>query len=127
MPGIKPALGPTGGIKDNLAGAVAYTFIGAVIFLLAKRLKRNRFIRFHSFQCIFLVAAVAVIAVVLRLLFSLLVLIPALGQLLILLISLIGLIACLILWTVLVVKALLGEAFKLPFIGDLAEKQTIRP
>jgi uncharacterized membrane protein len=30
---------------------------------------------------------------------------------------------CLILWIVLIVKALQGEAFKVPFIGDLAEKQ----
>jgi uncharacterized membrane protein len=120
----KPGTGKTGGISDNIAGALAYiTIIPAIIFLLVEPLKRNRFIRFHAFQCIFLVVAGLLLGIVLRLGFTILLLIPVLGQLLVLLISMILSIGCLILWIVLIVKALQGELFKVPFIGDLAEKQ----
>jgi len=51
-----------------------------------------------------------------------LLIIPFLGHLLALLISgLIGF-AAFVIWLVLVVKALQGETFKLPWIGKLAEK-----
>jgi uncharacterized membrane protein len=122
--GASPVLGTTGGISDNIAGALAYvTIIPAIIFLLVEPFKRNRFIRFHAFQCIFLVLVGLVLGIVLRLGFAILLLVPVLGQLMVLLISMIISIGCLILWIVLIVKALQGEMFKVPFIGDLAEKQ----
>jgi uncharacterized membrane protein len=119
----QPVLGTTGGIRDNIAGALAYfTFIPAIVFLLAEPFKKNRFIRFHSFQSIFLSIAAVVAGLALKLVFLILSLIP-LGHLLLLLISVIVVLGCLILWLVLMVKALQGERFKLPLIGDLAERQ----
>jgi uncharacterized membrane protein len=119
----QPALGTTGGIRDSIAGALAYfTFIPAIVFLLAEPFKKNRFIRFHSFQSIFLTIAAIVAGLALKLVFLILALIP-LGHLLLLLISAIVFLGCLILWLVLMVKALQGELFKLPLIGDLAERQ----
>jgi uncharacterized membrane protein len=119
----QPVLGTTGGIRDSIAGALAYfTFIPAIVFLLAEPFKKNRFIRFHSFQSIFLTIAAVVAGLALKLVFLILSLIP-LGHLLLLLISAIVFLGCLILWFVLMVKALQGELFKLPLIGDLAERQ----
>ena len=88
------------------------TFIPAIIFLLLEPYSRNRFIRFHSFQCIFLSVALFVIHIVLMF-------IPIIGWLISLFVSL----GALVLWIVLLIKAYQGQKFKVPFIGDLAEKQ----
>lgn len=111
------------GRKDNLIAAAAYlTILPAVFFVLSERLKRNRFIRFHSFQSIFLTLAAIVAAIAMRLLYALLVLIPVLGYLLAWLATAVLVLGWVILWLVLVVKALQGETFRLPWIGSLAER-----
>jgi len=120
----QPVLGTTGGIRDNIAAALAYlTFIPAIVFLVVEPFKKNRFIRFHSFQSIFLTLAAVAGGLVLKLVFLVLSLIPLLGHLLLLLISVIVFLGCVILWLVLVVKALQGEMFRLPLIGELAQRQ----
>ena len=102
-----------GGLQDNVAGMLAYfTIIPAILFLLIEPYNKNKFIRFHAFQCLFLAAAIFVVNVVLTF-------IPILGWIISMLLSL----ACLALWILLVVKAYQGQKFKLPVIGDLAEKQ----
>jgi uncharacterized membrane protein len=122
--GSPPVLGTTGGLNDKLAGMLAYvTFIPAIVFLLIEPFKKNRFIRFHAFQCLFLWAALVVLSVVLRLAFFVLFLIPILGHLLWLVVWLVLSVGCFILWVVLLVKAFQGEMFKLPVIGDWAERQ----
>jgi uncharacterized membrane protein len=101
------------GMPDNLAGMLAYvTFIPAIIFLVMAPYNRSSFIRFHSFQCIFFTVALFVIHLVLRF-------IPVIGWIVSLLVSLVAL----VLWILLLVKAYQGQRFKLPLIGDLAEKQ----
>ena len=120
----QPVLGTTGGIRDNAAAALAYlTFIPAIVFLVVEPFKKNRLIRFHSFQSIFLTLAAVAAGLVLKLVFLVLSLIPLLGHLLLLLISVIVFLGCVILWLVLVVKALQGEMFRLPLIGELAQRQ----
>jgi uncharacterized membrane protein len=111
------------GPKDNLIAAVAYlTFIPAIFFVLLEAFKHNRFVRFHSFQSIFLTLAAILSAIAMRILYSLLALIPVAGYLLAWLVSAVLLLGWVILWLVLLVKALQGETFKLPWIGNLAEK-----
>ncbi len=111
----RPVIGKTGIFADNLAGSLAYlTFIPAVIFLLREPYKSNRFIRFHSWQSVLLTIAVVLLGV---LSFS------ALGHLIVLLACSIAFVGCVILWLLLMVKALQGEMFKLPGIGNIAEKQ----
>ncbi|HXM61675.1 MAG TPA: zinc-ribbon domain-containing protein [Terriglobales bacterium] len=111
------------GAGDNLLAALAYiTFIPAVVFVLIEPLKRNRFIRFHSFQSIFLAVATIVVAIALRILYSVLAVIPVVGYLLGWLALAVVPLGWVILWLVLVVKALQGATFKLPVIGTLAEK-----
>lgn len=108
-----------GGLTENVAGALAYvTIIPAIVFLVLEPYNRNKFIKFHSFQCIF--AAVAWIA--LWIVLSIIAHIPLLGWLTILIWPLVGL-AGFVVWLVLVLKAFQGQMFKLPVIGDMAEKQ----
>lgn len=116
------AVGNTGFLKENVAGALAYfTFIPALLFLGIMPFKRNHFVRFHSFQSIYLLITGLLVAMVMRLAFPLLALIPWLGYLLAWLAALLVLLAWVMLWAVAVVKALQGELFKLPIIGGFAE------
>jgi uncharacterized membrane protein len=109
--------------EDTFLAALAYvTCIPAIFFVLVEPFKRNRFVRFHSFQSIFLAVATVLVAVVMRILYSIFVLIPVIGFLLAWLASAVLLLGWAILWLVLLVKTLQGETFKLPWIGNLAEK-----
>ncbi|HTC47458.1 MAG TPA: hypothetical protein VK722_09065 [Candidatus Aquilonibacter sp.] len=107
------------GLADNVAGMLAYvTFIPAIIFLVTAPYNQSRFIRFHSFQSIFFCVAVFVIQVGL----SFLTVVPFLILLTAPLHMLVAL-GALIVWIILLLKANQGLMFKLPVIGDLAEKQ----
>jgi uncharacterized membrane protein len=109
--------------QDNLIAALAYvTFIPASIFVLIEPFKRNRFVRFHAFQSIFLTVATILAAIAMRILYSVLTVIPVVGYLLAWLVIPVALLGVGILWVVLLVKALQGETFKLPLIGNLAER-----
>ncbi len=108
---------PATPIAENVAGMLAYfTIIPAIIFLLIEPYNRNRFVRFHSFQCLFTAAALLVLQIVLSI-FVYIIPVLMFG-----LSGLVGL-AELALWILLVVKAYQHEMFKLPIVGDLAEKQ----
>jgi uncharacterized membrane protein len=108
---------PATPIAENVAGMLAYfTIIPAIIFLLIEPYNRNRFVRFHSFQCLFTCAALIVLHIVLSF-FSYIIPVLMFGVY-----GLLGL-AELALWILLVVKAYQHEMFKLPIVGDLAEKQ----
>jgi uncharacterized membrane protein len=101
------------GLSDNAAGALAYiTFIPAIIFLIVEPFNKNSYVRFHSWQSIFLGIAAFAVNVVLTV-------VPVLGWVLVPFVNL----AFLIIWIFVLLKALNGLRYKLPFIGDLAEKQ----
>jgi uncharacterized membrane protein len=113
------AEGQVGGLTENVAGALAYvTIIPAVLFLIIEPYNKNRFVRFHAFQSIFFHVAWIVLWVGLGIFGHL----PLLGWASLLLWPLIGL-AGFVLWLVLGFKAYQGQKFKLPIIGDMAEKQ----
>jgi len=100
------------GLSDNAAGALAYvTIIPAIIFLIVEPYNKNSYIRFHSWQSIFLNIVAIVIGFIN--------IIPILGQL----IFLVGMLILFVAWIIVLLKALKGERFKLPLIGDLAERQ----
>ena len=108
-----------GGLEDNVAGALAYvTIIPAIVFLVLEPYNRKRFIRFHSFQCLFFAVAWTVLWIGL----SIIAHIPFLGWMTILIWPLVSLVGFVI-WLILVLKAFQGQMFKLPVIGDMAEKQ----
>jgi uncharacterized membrane protein len=118
-PVARPSAAASGGLPDNVAGMLAYvTIIPAIIFLVIEPYNRSRFVRFHSFQCIFFHIAWTALWIVLNIVAH----IPLLGWLTILIWPLIGL-AGFVIWLVLLLKANQGQMWKLPYIGDLAEKQ----
>jgi uncharacterized membrane protein len=100
------------GLTDNNAAGLAYvTIIPAIIFLVVAPYNQKPLIRFHAWQSIFL--NIALFAV------SFINVIPFLGQI----IFLVGFLILFVAWVIVLMKALKGERYKLPFIGDLAEKQ----
>ncbi len=118
-PGAAAVAAPASGLTDNLAGLLAYvTIIPPIIFLVMEPYNRNRFIRFHSFQCIFFCVAMIAISIGL----TILGLIPFIGLLLLPVHLVFGL-GVFALWIILMLKAYQGQKWKLPVIGDMAEKQ----
>jgi len=118
-PPAPQASASVGGMTDNVAGMLAYvTIIPAIIFLVIEPYNKNRFVRFHSFQNLFF----AVAWIVLWIALSIVAHIPILGWLTILIWPLVGL-AGLVIWIILLLKANQGQMYKLPVIGDMAEKQ----
>ncbi|HLD56636.1 MAG TPA: DUF4870 domain-containing protein [Candidatus Omnitrophota bacterium] len=101
------------GIKPNIAALLAYLlgFISGLVFLLIE--KKNKFVRFHAMQSIVVFGAIFVAQWVLTL-------IPVLGILASGLLSIFGV----GLWIVLMVKAYQGDKFKLPWAGEIAEKNS---
>jgi|HubBroStandDraft_6_1064221.scaffolds.fasta_scaffold30673_3 uncharacterized membrane protein len=112
------------GLTDNVAGMLAYiTCIPAIIFLVTEPFNKNRFVRFHSFQSIFLCVAAFVAWVALVIISKVLRIIPILGHLVAILLWMVLDLGLLIVWVILLIKANQGLMYKLPVIGDMAEKQ----
>ena len=101
------------GLDENVAGLLCYVlgWISGVIFLLIE--PENKFVRFHAIQSIYVFGALTIAAIVI-------VWIPIIGSVLGWLISALGF----IMWIVLMVKAVQGNKYKLPWAGDFAEKKS---
>lgn len=109
----KPSTGgQVGGLDVNVAAALSYFLIIAVIWLVMEPYNKNRFIKFHSIQAI----GLAVISMGLSIVLSM---IPILGWILLFFLPLVIFVAAVLC----AVKAYQNEWFKLPWIGDFAEKQ----
>jgi len=110
---------PQTGLSDNAASGIAYiTFIPAIIFLATAPYNQKPLIRFHSWQSIFLTLAYIVVHVGFLIIYR----IPFFGLLMIPLRMLVGL-GFFILWLIVIIKTFNGQMFKIPVIGDFAEKQ----
>jgi uncharacterized membrane protein len=106
------------GSRQALLGTLAYvTALPAVLFLAVPTLRKDSFVRFHCWQSIFFALATLIVALLMRFFFSLLALLPGVGFLLACLVVGVVLIGLVILWIVLVVKAALGQIYRLPWIG----------
>jgi uncharacterized membrane protein len=110
------------GLSDNAAGAIAYlTVIPAIIFLVVAPFNKNSYVRFHAFQCIFLCVAAIVLDIAFGIVLSILTMMMPLAFFGVFLWPIVNLI-----WLVVVilciVNAYQGKRFKLPIIGNLAEK-----
>jgi uncharacterized membrane protein len=111
--------GTSTGLADNVAGMLAYvTIIPAIVFLLIEPYNKRRFVRFHAFQSIFLWVACVAAGIGI----SMLGILPVIRWLALLLWPLLALVE-LVVWLLCLVKAYQGQMYKLPIIGDLAEKQ----
>ena len=98
-------------LEENVEGALCYIlfFVTGIIFYVLE--KDNKFVKFHAMQAILVFLPAWIIVILLGW-------IPILGWIIA------GLIALLtvILWLILMLKAYNGEKFKLPIVGDIAEK-----
>jgi len=115
-------LGPTTlNMEPNVAAGLSYlTWIAGLIFFLME--KQNRFVRFHAMQEMLLTAAWIIVQIVLSIIFGILGSISVTLALISTPISsLIGL-AAFVLWVICIVNAFQGKYFKIPFIGDYAER-----
>ena len=115
--GEKQELGTTDtGIKPNIEALLAYLlgFVTGLIFLLIE--KNNKFVRFHAMQSTLVFGGIILLYIVLAL-------VPIIGWLILVVLSAILPLVSFILWLVLMWKAYNGERYKLPYFGNLAEKQ----
>jgi uncharacterized membrane protein len=107
------------GMQPNIAAGLSYVLgwlTGLIFFLLEKQ---NRFVRFHAMQSILFFGGLTVIRILLGVIgaFG----IPFLGLftgLIGLLVAIVGLVG----WIVLMINGFQGKYFKLPIVGDYAEK-----
>ncbi|MGI6318748.1 MAG: DUF4870 domain-containing protein [Dethiobacteria bacterium] len=101
------------GMDANLAALLSYLlgFITGIVFFILE--KDSKYVKFHAMQSILVSVAIMIVNFILGL-------IPILGWILAFLIS----VASIILWIVLMIKAYKYTWFKLPVIGEIAEKQS---
>ena len=95
-------------IDENIESVLCYAFgfFSGILFLLIE--KENKSVRFHAMQSLMVFGAIFLVSFV-----------PVLGWI----VSAFLVPLSLVLWVFLMYKAYQGEKFKLPVIGDLAEKQ----
>jgi len=100
------------GLARNIAGLLCYVggWISGIVFLVIE--KRSKFVKFHAWQSIM---TFGVLNVIYLILFS----IPIIGWVIGWIISVLGL----VLWIILMIQAGTGKMWKLPWVGDWAEKQ----
>jgi len=102
-------------LEENTAGALCYVlgWITGIIFYILE--KENKTVRFHALQSIIVFLPLTIIVGILQ---GILLFIPFIGW------AISGLMGLLmfILWLILMLKAYRGEKFKLPIVGDIAEK-----
>ncbi len=103
------------GLDENITGLLCYAlgFITGILFLALE--KENKFIRFHAMQSLATFLPLFIIVTAIGW-------VPIIGWIISILITPLGL----ILWLLLMYKAFKGERFKLPIVGDFAEKQIIK-
>lgn len=118
-PAAQPA---AGGLTENVASALCYVLglITGIVFLVLAPYNQNKTVRFHAFQAIFFHVAFIALIIVETILGMML---PWALNALISLLTLVIWLGSIAVWVLLIVKAYQGQKFKLPVIGDLAEKQ----
>jgi len=118
------------GLDENIAALLAYVFgwVSGLVFFLME--KDSKLVRFHAMQSILFCVLFAVLGIALWVVTFLFLLVGAMlpdimGSLLALLGTFIWLVfsvALLIAWILCLVRAYQGQFFKLPAIGNMAEK-----
>ena len=112
------------GLADSTAGALSYiTFVPAIVFLFLAPYSSSSYVRFHAWQSIFLNVAAFVINIVLSMLVALTFFMGPIAFYALIR----GIwIVWILLWILCVVQAVNGKRFKLPIIGNIAEKLAAR-
>lgn len=104
--------GSSTGLNSNIAAVLAYLFgcISGIALLVVER--HDRYVRFHAMQSTLTFLALLVAALITGSL-------PVAGRLLTGLLTF----AAGVVWLVLMFKAFTGQRYKLPYIGEIAERQ----
>ncbi len=111
--------GSSGGLAPNIAALLGYLIgILAIVWLVIEPYKNDRFIRFHAFQALGFFVATIVLSIVATILSVVLMLIHPILSLVVFVIYL----AIFAAWVFLMYKAYSNEMWKLPVVGNLAEK-----
>ena len=118
------------GLDENVAALLSYvlTWVTGLIFFLIE--KDSRLVRFHAMQAILLGGVALVVGIGLWVISFILVLIvgqvsgvlSTLVSIISFLISLVFYVGVLIAWVMCLIKAYQGQYFKLPVLGNFAEK-----
>lgn len=118
------------GLDENLAALLSYiaTWVSGLVFFLIE--KDSRLVRFHAMQAILLGAAATVGAIVLWILWAIVTVILAqiadilgtLAGLIIGLVIFVFYLAVLVGWVLCLIKSYQGQFYKLPVLGNFAEK-----
>ncbi len=97
------------GLDQNIAGLLTYVFgwITGLIFFFIE--KQSSFVKFHAMQSILTFGAITILNILLGNVILLGFLIRILSA---------------IVWVFLIYKAYNNEMFKVPYLGDIAEKQS---
>jgi uncharacterized membrane protein len=100
------------GLSANVAGLLCYVagWITGIVFIVLE--KKSIFVKFHAWQSIITFGVLTAAYIILRW-------IPFIGWIL----SIIIYILMAILWIILIIQAGTGKMWKVPWAGDLAEKQ----
>jgi len=117
MSGGKSALGLDGNITALLGYII---WVVALVALLIE--KDNRFVRFHAVQSLIYTAAIVVVAIVLSIFTTILAFISGTLAGLFSLVFMLLWLGALVGIIILAIKAFQGQMFKLPVVGDMAEK-----
>ncbi len=105
------------GLDENIAGLLCYVawWVTGVIFLVIE--KESKFVKFHAIQSIIVSIALIIVYIVL----FILAMIPYIGFIFGILMWLLW-ILMVIIYILCIIKAYQHQKFKLPIIGDMAEK-----
>ena len=109
------------GLDENLEGALCYLllWVSGIVFFVVEN--NNKFVRFHAMQSILVFLPLSILAWIFGGAFGLFW--YGSGLFFFWWISWIIWVFVVILWLILMLKAYQGEKFKLPIVGDIAEKQ----
>ena len=110
------------GSGDRVLAALAYVaLLPAALFLTLPSFRTNRFLRFHSWQSVLFFGLTLALAGLTRLLFSLLSIVPGIGFPFAVLMAGLVTLALVMTWCVVVIMALRGKHYELPWLGRWAE------
>ncbi|MGI9066601.1 MAG: DUF4870 domain-containing protein [Pyrinomonadaceae bacterium] len=118
------------GLEENVAALLSYVFgwVSGLVFFLIE--KDSKLVRFHAMQSILFCVVIAVLGIALWILSFVFLVVAAMlpdimGSLIGLLATLLWLVfsfALLIAWILCLVRAYQGQFYKLPVVGNMAEK-----
>jgi len=113
------------GIPPNLAAALAYllAWVSGIIVLLIE--KENRYVRFHAAQSVLVFGGLTVLGMLLPIAGNILGIIPLIGPIFKAILSIISFLlglAALVTWVGLVLLALFGRDYRVPYLDSYADQ-----